>query len=187
MIRVDLGNKEWNQWVHPVTTGIADDEMSRLGEGRFDVLGGVGIERREHQVRPAPGGTRLDAHPAEIVRHRRRQAPGCGVGEGLALGTLAGAKPSRPEPRMIRKLFVELLTDHPGRADNANVDACVVHTDQTQKKTAGLVTGRRVLELFAVFAQLRGDRAHPRPADSLRPLSTNRLGHGGHRHDCPAV
>src|SRR4029453_19614601 len=127
MIRVDLGDEEWNQWVHPVTAGIADDEMSGLSEGWFDVLGGVGIERREHQVRPAPGGTQIDATPADIVRHRRRQAPGCSVSVGLALGTFAGAEPRRPEPWVIGKLFDELLTDHAGRAENANVDACVVH------------------------------------------------------------
>jgi len=35
--------------------------------------------------------------------------------------------------------------------------------------------------------QLRDDLTHPRPADSLRPLSTNRRVRGGHRHDCWAV
>src|SRR5262245_46529294 len=84
---------------------------------------------------------------------------------------------------MVRELLDELLTDHTGRAENADVDSCVVHDVLIKKKPAGLLRGRRVLELSAVLAQLRDDRAHPRPADSLRPLSTNRLRHGGHRHE----
>jgi hypothetical protein len=56
-----------------------------------------------------------------------------------------------------------------------------------KKKPAALVQGPAgVVILLRVSATSR-THTHRRPADSLRPLSTNRLARSAGRHDRPAV
>jgi hypothetical protein len=103
---------------------------------------------------------------------------------------------------MVSKLPDELLPDHSGRAENAYVDSFCLHDEITsasclrvypvcvvarppalKKKPAGLFGPAGVVIPAVSSGQLRDNLTHPRPADSLRPLSANRLVRGAHRHD----
>ena len=53
-------------------------------------------------------------------REATRKPPGSGIAECFAFGTLTGPEPVDLEPRMIREQGNELLTDHAGRAKNAD-------------------------------------------------------------------
>ena len=45
MIGIDFGDQQRDERIHAVAAGVADDDVPGLGERRFDVLGGGGIER----------------------------------------------------------------------------------------------------------------------------------------------
>jgi hypothetical protein len=83
---------------------------------------------------------------------------------------------------MIRELFDELLSDHPGCAGRTSIR--VLFMMSWSKNPAGL-EGRRVWNC-AVLAQLRDDRAHPGLRIRFVRFRAASMC-GGQRHDCRAV
>ena len=74
-----------------------------------------------------PGVHACDAHAAQLVGHLRRQTPRRRFGVRLALGALAGPQPDQVEPGCPVELPDELLADHSGRAEDADVDTLRLH------------------------------------------------------------
>jgi hypothetical protein len=85
---------------------------------------------------------------------------------------------------MAGKLLDELLPDHSCRPENAYIDSLGLH-DVLAKKNPPACGPAGVMLLAVSLVSYVTISHTPGPADSLRPLSANRLGRGAHRHDEP--
>ncbi len=77
VVRVDLGDEQRHDRVHPVVARVADDDVAGLGEGAFDVAGDGGVERGEDELRTVAGRrglTTMSAASAGRVSLRRQGA-----------------------------------------------------------------------------------------------------------------
>ncbi len=69
---VDFGNEQRHERVHAVAARVAQHDVAGRGELVLELVGGLGIERREDDLRPRPGH-------AAVHGHRRGPPSGMGV------------------------------------------------------------------------------------------------------------
>jgi hypothetical protein len=93
------------------------------------IVGGLRVERGEDDLRAAAGHAGVDGHRPAGVGHRRREPPRRRVRVRLPSERSLAASQREREPRVIRESRDELLADHAGRAEDADVDL-LCHTHQ---------------------------------------------------------
>ena len=130
VIGVHFGNEERHELLHSKVPRVADDEVSSGGKFPLDVTGNLRIQTGEHETRGAARSGGLDNHVVHFRRTRRGQPPGK-IPVFLAFRPFARSEPGDAEPGMVGELHDELLADHAGRAENADVNSagnhCVLH------------------------------------------------------------
>ena len=123
VIRIDLGDKQRYQRIHPVVPRVADDVPSAGGEGDLGLSRDRGVESGEEEGRGV--GYRVEGrHP------QRRHVGGLPGGQpppeiavALPGRTLAGGQPTDAKPGMIRQQGDELLSDRAGGAENTYINS----------------------------------------------------------------
>ena len=107
--------------MHAKRARIRDHRASGRGKLRLHLARNIRVERRENNLRRALGLSRRHRHICNVLRQLRVQLPAHRVSIPLSTGTVARRQPRHFKPRVALKKLNKSLTDHSGRAKDADL------------------------------------------------------------------